>query len=129
MLSRAGLKAHLLRSIKSSQRAFSSGIAIREEGLNTAIHESNKILAKSYITTKQMSDNNSKLIEEDARENAEYYAMLANTAERQRLFSNLARPDSNDHSEVAKVKKRINKLIQEEIALAGFEEQVSEEER
>lgn len=46
--------------------------------------------------------------------------MLNNTEERQAFFSNIATPGEGDHKEVADVKKRINKLIQDEIALAGF---------
>jgi hypothetical protein len=40
----------------------------------------------------------------------------------------LAVADANDHSEVASVKARINKLIQEEIELSGFEGQLSQDE-
>lgn len=55
--------------------------------------------------------------------------MLNDTSARQAYFSNLAQPNSGDHSEIASVKKRINKLIEEEIALAGFKDQLSAEER
>ena len=48
--------------------------------------------------------------------------MLNDTAARQAYFSNLSQPNSSDHSEIASVKKRINKLIEEEIALAGFKD-------
>lgn len=54
--------------------------------------------------------------------------MLENVDERQRYFRKLAEPNSADAREVAKVKSKINKLIDEEIALAGFKEQVSREE-
>lgn len=54
--------------------------------------------------------------------------MLNDTEARQRYFTNLAQPNADDHSEIAKVKSRINKLIQEEIALSGFKDQVSAEE-
>jgi len=48
--------------------------------------------------------------------------MLKETSARQSFFSELAKPDSADHSEVSKVKSRINKLIEQEIALAGFKD-------
>ena len=50
----------------------------------------------------------------------DYLDMLNDTEARQGYFSRLAQADANDHSEVAAVKKRINKLIQEEIELSGF---------
>jgi hypothetical protein len=61
-------------------------------------------------------------------EKKDYFDMLNDTEARQVYFRNLAQPNSSDHAEVAKVKRRINKLIEEEIALAGFKEQVSQEE-
>lgn len=64
-----------------------------------------------------------------AQDNREYLEMLNNTAARQRYFQNLAEPKAGDHSEVSKVKNKINKLIAEEIALAGFKDQLSQEEQ
>ena len=61
-------------------------------------------------------------------DNSEYLGMLNDTESRQRYFTNLAQPNAADHSEVAKVKGKINKMIEEEIALAGFKDQVSSEE-
>ena len=55
--------------------------------------------------------------------------MLGDTSARQNVFRSLAQADSNDHEAISIVKARINKLIDEEVALAGFKDQLSEEER
>lgn len=51
--------------------------------------------------------------------------MLNDTERRQQYFSRLTSADPNDHSEIAKVKSKIDKLIQEELALAGYENQLT----
>lgn len=45
------------------------------------------------------------------KENKDYYDMLDNVDARQEFFSKLTSTDPNDHSEVNKVKNKINKLI------------------
>jgi hypothetical protein len=62
------------------------------------------------------------------QDNREYLEMLNDTEARQRYFQNLARPNGSDHEEVAHVKALINRLIEEEIALAGFKNQLVQEE-
>ena len=57
--------------------------------------------------------------------NKDYLDMLNDTSARQAYFSKLSVADANDHSEVAAVKRRINKLIQEEIELSGLQGQIS----
>lgn len=67
--------------------------------------------------------------EYDARPaDKEYMDMLNDTPARQAYFSNLATPSEGDHKEVTVVKNRINKLIEQEIELAGFKGKLSEEE-
>ena len=64
---------------------------------------------------------------EDAA-NSDYLNMLKDTEQRQRYFSAIAQPDSSDHGEIAKVKAKINQLIQHEIELQGFKDKLSQEE-
>lgn len=50
----------------------------------------------------------------------EYFDTLSNMDARQKFFSKLTSPDASKHSEVNKVKSKINSLIQQEIAELDF---------
>jgi len=51
--------------------------------------------------------------------------MLKDTDARQKFFMALTTPDSEDHSEISKVKSKIKQLIEQETELMGFKGQLS----
>jgi len=103
-------------------RAFSSvEVAIQNVSKQQSYQE-------KHMTGMEFSKIGMKLGDEYHQVNKEYFDMLDNTQARQDFFKNLAKPNSSDHSEVAKVKEKINSLIKEELALAGFKDQVTAEE-
>ena len=65
---------------------------------------------------------------EEAATDKGYYEMLKDTNARQKFFMALTTPDSEDHSEITKVKSKIKQLIEQETELMGFKDQLSHEE-
>lgn len=128
MLSKVARKVNSLNTKLAAQKHFSTNLPATATPDEVAHAKSLQIDNKYKITMAQFSNRAKQMRVQSDEENAEYLAMLNDTQARQSYFSSLAQADSSDHAEVAKVKNRINKLIAEEIALAGFENQVSSEE-
>jgi len=88
-----------------------------------------KLNSERRLTQKEMNEHMLGRLASKEAEEKEYVDMLGNTEQRQAYFRNLAQPDSSDHSEIAKVKAKINKMIDQELELSGFKDQLTAEER
>lgn len=131
MLSKVGLKANYFKSITQRAR-FSSqytmfGVDRAElhkgqldknslqvtkdtEPLNKLdrFHQTNK---KLHISLQDLNKDVNAFKAKNLEDNKDYFNTLANTEERQRVFSNLATLVPGEHAEIDKIKKLINKLI------------------
>ena len=130
MLSKA-LKTNLYKrtTLNAARRAFGTNEVAAASDVDMEQARRLSLDNAARLTPRQLSDHGVNLRNQYNELNNEYFEMLNNTSARQEYFRNLAQPDENDHQEVAKVKNRINKLIDEEIALAGFQDQLSQEQR
>ena len=138
MLSRSLRSSALKKLNLTAKRAFASApnsVSV-VEGANTPAELANAPLANAPFEVDGARHWDNKSLnkwaagvqaEQDAKDK-DYFDMLNDTEARQAYFGRLTSADPNDHDQIAQVKSKINTLIQEELKLAGFEDQLSAEE-
>jgi len=114
----------------TAKRAFSNNVTIAG-GADTPAELANapfEVNGDRHWSNKSLNKWAAGIRATEAAKNKEYFDMLNDTEARQNYFSKLTSADPSDHSEISQVKSKINSLIQEELRLAGFEDQLSAEE-
>jgi len=101
------------RMIFNSRRNFSSEVATVDKTLGNEADKKTRLVNRSNIFDHKDLEAHIKAKEEAATDKA-YYEMLGDMDARQRFFKAFTAPDSEDHSEISKVKNKINKLIEQE---------------
>ena len=110
-----------------NRRAFSNQVEVRDEGVLDHVRQINVVKA-STLSQADMSRYITSIHEREKTKKKEYLEMLNDTQARQKYFSRIAEPNSQDHEEISRIKDKINHLIHEEIELAGFKDKLSQEE-